>query len=53
MDKLMEANESKTRVIKSKGGQQGGPVGKGTAKPGNLNSVFETHMVEELQQVVS
>lgn len=23
------------------------------AKPGNLNSVSETHMIEELQQVVS
>ena len=31
MDKLMEANESKTRVIKNKGGQQDGPVGKGTS----------------------
>lgn len=58
MDKLMEANESKTRDMCNK--EPSGGVSRTAqwvkalpAKPGNLNSVSETHMIEELQQVVS
>lgn len=54
----MEANESKTRDMCNK--EPSGGVSRTAqwvkalpAKPGNLNSVSETHMIEELQQVVS